>query len=311
MNSSFSTVNPNLQLAWDSTSLGAFKECPRKYELSIIRGMVPRHESVHLTFGLHYHAALELYDHARAEGKSHDEATIAATRHALTATWDAAKGRPWASDDANKNRLTLVRSVIWYLEQFATDPLQTIILANGKPAVELSFRMELEYQAKITGEKFMLCGHLDRLAEFNGQTYIVDRKTSKNTIGSDFFDKFSPDNQFSCYSMATQVVYSLPTAGLIVDAAQVAVTFSRYQRGFVTRHQSQLDEWYRDLGYWLTVAQLCAQQAYWPQNDKSCGNYGGCPYRKICSKAPSVRDEWLNAEFVKRVWDPLLVRGDI
>ena len=30
-NSSFSTEIPNLQLAWDSTSLGLLKECPRKY----------------------------------------------------------------------------------------------------------------------------------------------------------------------------------------------------------------------------------------------------------------------------------------
>ena len=311
MNSSFSTINTNLQLAWDSTSLGALKECPRKYQLSIIEGWVPRRESVHLTFGLHYHAALERYDHARAEGASHDEATIKALRYALEVTWNRELSRPWLSDDPNKNRWTLVRTIAWYLDQFESDPLKTVVLKNGKPAVELSFRLELDYKSKLTDEKFILCGHLDRVVEFNEQIYVADRKTSKNTIGTDFFDKYSPDNQFSVYTLAMQIIYSLPTAGLIVDAAQVAVTFSRFQRGFVPRHQAQLDEWYRDLGFWLTAAQLHAQAGYWPLNDKSCNNWGGCPYRGICSKAPSVREEWLKADFHKRTWDPLQVRGDI
>lgn len=311
MNSSFSTELPSLQLAWDSTSLGALKECPRKYQLSIIQGWVPRATSVHLTFGLHFHAALERYDHAKCDGKSHDEAQRIAVRYAMEATWDQKIGRPWISDDPNKNRFTLVRSVSWYLEQFADDPLETIVLANGRPAVELSFRMETSIQTRSVDERFMLCGHLDRLALFNGEPFIVDRKTTKTTISQDFFSKFSPDNQFSTYATGTKVVYALPVKGLIVDAAQVAVTFTRFQRGIVNRSESQLEEWYKDLHWWLMQAEAYATQEYWPMNDKSCGNYGGCPYRDICSKSPSTRDEWLRAKYDKRIWDPLQVRGDI
>lgn len=309
-NSSFSQQVPHLQLAWDSTSLGAFKECPRKYQLGIVLGKVPRRESVHLSFGQHYHSALEAYDHAKAAGADHAAAMIVAVRRAMDLTWNKALGRPWISDDPNKNRMTLIRSVVWYLDQFEDDPVQTVILANGKPAVELSFRMRTSYTT-AGGEPFMLCGHLDRLGIFQGDTYILDRKTSKSQLTEGFFAKFSPDNQFTLYTLASKIVYGTPVRGLIVDGAQIAVTFTRFQRGFVARTEAQLEEWYRDLGIWLTYAEHCANQSYWPMNDKSCNNYGGCPYREICSKSPSIRDQWLSAEFHDRTWDPLQIRGDI
>lgn len=306
---SFSPDIPGLQIAWDSTSLGALKECPRKYELNIVHGITPRNISVHLTFGLHYHAALEHYDHAKCAGADHAAATRAAVRYCLEATWDHERQRPWASDDSNKNRFTLTRSVVWYLAQFEHDPVETVVLANGKPAVELSFRMELSYMAP-TEQPYMLCGHLDRLGVFNDQVWILDRKTSKSTLGSDFFSKYSPDNQFSIYMLGAGVVYKTPAVGLIVDAVQVAVGFSRYARGFVNRTQAQLEEFYKDLGFWITAAERYAEAEYWPMNDKSCSNYGGCPYRDLCAKDPRTRDQWLSG-YHTRMWDPLKVRGDI
>jgi PD-(D/E)XK nuclease superfamily len=309
-NSSFSQVIPNLQLAWDSTSLGELKACPRKYFYSIICGFQPRSISVHLTFGLHYHKALEVYDHFRSRGSDHQSATRMAIRQVLSDTWDPVLKRPWASDDSNKNRLTLLRSVVWYLDQFEIDSLETVQLKDGKPAVELSFRLLTNYTSP-TGEPFLLCGHFDRVAKFNNQAYIVDRKTSKSQINSDFFDKFNPDNQMSLYAFASQVVYEVPVAGVIIDGAQIGATFTRFQRGFTLRTESQLEEWYKDLGVWLVQASVYAANNHWPMNDKSCGNYGGCPFRPICSKPEAVRAEWLKAGYARRIWDPLQIRGDI
>jgi hypothetical protein len=309
-NSALSSLIPNLQIAWDSTSLGLLKECPYKYRLAILEGWQPRRISVHLTFGLHYHAALERYDHARFAGEGHEAATILAVRYALEATWDKELGRGWISDDKYKNRLTLVRTVVWYLEQFRDDPIETVRLANGKPAVELSFRYEIGYESP-SGEPYLSCGHLDRMGTFQDQTYIIDRKTSKSIIDQSFFEKFSPDNQFSTYALAGSMVYSLPIQGIIVDGAQIAIGFSRFARGIVQRTPEQLAEWHRDLGMWLRTAEGYAKAGHWPQNEKSCGSYGGCQFRGVCAKSPSVRERWLKADFTKRIWDPLQVRGDI
>src|SRR5438046_4651295 len=67
LNTSLSVVQSGMQLAWDSTSMGLLKECPRKYQLSILEGWTPKRTSVHLLFGLWYHGALERYDHAKSD----------------------------------------------------------------------------------------------------------------------------------------------------------------------------------------------------------------------------------------------------
>jgi hypothetical protein len=309
-NSSFSTSQPLLQLAWDSTSLGLLKECPRKYYLSIICGYASRTESPHLTFGLLMHGAKERYDHAKARGESHDDAVLRAVRYAMENTWDEALQRPWSSGHNEKNRFTLVRTVVWYFEEYCDDALETVILANGKPAVELSFSFPTEYRTQ-SGEPLLLCGHIDRLAKLGGEARPCDVKTTGSTISEKTFAAFTPHNQFSLYSIASKVLFDVPARGLIVDVAQVAVTFSRFERREVPRTEEMLDEWYSELGDWFRLAESCATAGRWPANEQSCDRYGGCAFRRVCSHGPSARDLWIRADFVTRVWDPLRVRGDI
>lgn len=309
---SFSKQHPELQLAWDSTSMGAFKRCQRYYYYSIVLGWVPRDESVHLKFGLIYHAALEVYDKVRARGGSHEMGMREATRLALTQTWDPLRKRPWNSDHKYKNRFTLVRSVVWYLDKLAEhDVLETITLSNGHPAVELSWRFNLDRNTSQTSEPLLLCGHLDKLAKWEGSSWVVDHKTSVYALDERFFDRYSPDNQMSTYSYAGAVCFDQRIKGVIINGVQVLIEGTRFQRGFVTRTTSQLEEWRSDLDYWLSLAEHCATTGYWPQNDMACGLFGGCAYRQICGKAPSVRADWLKATYVQRSWDPLQIRGDI
>lgn len=311
-NSSFSRELPGLQLAVDSTSLGEYKLCPRKYYLGIIQGWQPRQTSVHLEFGLWLHGARERYDHWRAKDIQHDEALTMVLRWVLTQTWDARLQRPWFSDHKYKNRYTLVRTVVWYLDQFGqNDPLTTVRLANGKPAVELSFSFSIESYAESTGEAYTLCGHLDRLASLGTETYVVDIKTTSGSLGPSWISQFTPGNQFSLYSLAGRVVYEQPVAGIIVDGVQVAVGFSRFERALIPRSESQLDEWLADTKFWLRQMEQSAIAEHWPQNDKACSLYGGCPFQPICSKPPASREQWLQTSFTRRIWDPLQRRGDI
>lgn len=292
--------------------MGTFKQCPRKYYYSIVLGWVPRDESVHLKFGLMYHAALECYDKVRARGGSHTMGMREATRLAMTQSWDELRVRPWNSDHKYKNRWTLVRSVVWYLDKLAEhDVLETITLANGRPAVELSWRLDLNRVSTQTGESLLLCGHLDKIALWEKAVWIVDHKTSLYALDERFFERYSPDNQMSTYSYAGGVCFNQSIQGVIINGVQVLIEGTRFQRGFVIRTQSQLEEWRTDLDYWLSLAEHCAQVGYWPQNDQTCGLYGGCAYRQICGKAPSTRELWLKASYTQRSWDPLQVRGDI
>lgn len=362
----------NIQFAWDSTSLGWFKTCPRLYQYSMIEGWRSRSKSVHLDFGSFYHSALELYDRKIAEGAAHGEALEAAVRYCLEVTWvreedwtgnkcpdcsghgmkpdsdgeeikcDACGGtgdefsikrsEPMDWGHNLKTRETLVRSVIWYLEQFgASDPAKTIILANGKPAVELSFRMEMDWgptsyveddELKIVPgaiyevehymypnkQPYIISGHLDRVVEFNDGIYVMDRKTSSSTISPHYFEQYEPDNQMSLYTFAAKVIYQTPVRGVIIDAVQIAVGFSRYARGFTFRTDAQIEEWLEDTKRWLALAEQYAVAGFWPMNDRSCHHYGGCAFRKVCSKSPEVRNRFLKSDFIKHKWNPLQPR---
>lgn len=318
-NQAFSEQLPALQIFWDSTSLGALKKCPRYYQLTIVEGWSARGRKLDLEFGLFLHAARERYYHARASGADHDAAVDAAFDWLLTATWDETLDRPWIGDQY-KNRFTLARTLVWYLDQWEHDPLATVIQADGKPAVELSFRFALDF-GPYGGEfsydpikdeggetKFYLCGHLDRLVRFNDRLWISDLKTTKNALDAWYFAQFSPHNQMSCYSLGGQVALSEPCAGIIIDAVQIGVGFSRSVRGQVQRTQAQLEEFLRSLRVLLTQAETYARANFWPMNETQCWN---CEFRSICAKSPNVREKWLAADFVRRTWDPTVARGDV
>src|SRR5580693_8242356 len=195
----------NIQVAWDSTSLGWLKVCPRLYYYQMIEGWASNEESVHLRFGQEYHHALQDYDVLRAAGIRHNDAVHDTVRELLIRTAD------FDPDHKTKTRSGLVRTVIWYLDQFRNENTKTHILADGKPAVELSFRFELDWgpasakeqtwideDSGITGNKYkqtqpyILSGHLDRVIDLNGDLFVMDRKTTTAAPSSWFFSNSSP-----------------------------------------------------------------------------------------------------------------------
>jgi hypothetical protein len=291
--------NTNFQWAWDSTSLGAFKTCPRKYYYTMIEQWRPRAEAIALTFGIAYHKGLELYDKFKAQGDSHDEAEQEVIAFAMK--------QAIPEGDTRRTRFTLARSLAWYLEQFKNDPCETVILADGRPAVELSFRLEL-HQEGPTGKGYILCGHLDRLVNFNGALWVMDRKTTGSALSTAYFSNFNPDNQMSQYTFAANIVTGKIAHGVIIDAAQLAVGFTRFQRAFTQRTPNQLEEWLQNTLSYIRQAERCAECGDWPMNDSSCSKFGGCPFRSVCSKDPSVRETFLRADFEKRIWNPLECR---
>lgn len=297
MNPSF--VDGYLQRAWDSVSLSALKKCPRYYQLSLIEEWRKKAEAIPLVFGIAYHKALEIYDNARAQGADFVEAQRTAIRFCFQ--------QSFTSDDNRRTRATLIRAVCWYLEQFKHDPCETVLLKNGRPAVELSFRIELPVTSP-SGEPYLLCGHLDKLVMFNDKLWVLDRKTTGMTLSQNYFATYSPNTQMSQYTFAGKIITSEPVAGVIIDAVQLAVGFNNYQRAFTTRTQPQLDEWLGDVLRYVAMAERFAAERYWPMNDTACSMYGGCPFRDVCSKDPAVREAYLKGDFEKVQWNPLQVR---
>ncbi len=297
-----------VQFAWDATSLSNYVRCPRYYQYVNLEGWQPNATSPHLIFGGLFASALEHYFKHLAEGDDTETALRRVVHTALINSWEYERdedgsaipgtGQPWDSFHNTKTRATLIRSIVWYFEHFEDDPTETIILANGAPAVELSFSLPVE-------DGIIFCGHLDRLVDYGGP-YVMDQKTTGSTITPRFFDGFSPDMQMSMYAFAGKAVFGIPVQGVIIDAAQIAVGFTRFERGFIHRPQPVLEEWYENTMHIIASARHATEENFFPMNPASCGNYGGCQFRKICSRSPEHRNNFLRADFHRTErWDPL------
>ena len=288
-----------LQYALDSTSLGAAKKCLRYYHYSIIEGWRKKDESVHLRFGGELAKWVEFYWKCRfANGDDHEAALDETVGWMLYSILD------WNPDHPKKNRETLVRSVIWYLDAYKNDPAKPIILANGQPAVELSFKIELPWEA-APGQPYIYCGHMDRIADYAGDNFVVDEKTTAGGIGAYFFNDFNPSTQMTGYTFAGKVIFGIPIAGVIIDAIKVVTGFTEFARGFTMRTEGQLAEWLEDTKHWTEIIKFAVERDYFPQNDQSCHQYGGCVFREVCSQDPMVRKEFLETYFEVNRWNPL------
>jgi len=335
-----------IQYAWDQTSMGLLKTCPRLYQYEMLEGWSAKDENTHLRFGGEYHQALQDYDLSRAAGISHDDSIHDVVRELLIRTADFAPD-PDSKAGKYKSRDALIRTVIWYLDGVRkNDNYQTYIMSNGKPAVELSFRFELPYGPEgakgahgvtvfepgqtvadsvvelVQIQPYLLCGHLDRVchpAQSPDELYIEDHKTTTTTLGDYFFNQFAPNNQMSWYTFGGQMVLEMPIKGIIINGVQLMIKdpdtgepATRFVRGFTLRTKDQLEEWATDLSRWFNIAEWYAEADYWPMNDTACDKFGGCKFREICAKSPSVREIYLRSHFNKLEekdrWNPLKSR---
>jgi PD-(D/E)XK nuclease superfamily len=291
------------QWAWNSSTLGPAKDCARKYYYEVILGYVMKEENVHLVFGGAFAKAVERYHRLLTEGATHDDALHSVVHQAMLETHGQLEPDALADMRGSakvKTREILIRSIIWYLEEYKDDPCETIVLADGKPAVELTFKFPIT-------DEIWLTGHLDRLVNYAGNTYVQDQKTTGASIGSWYFKRYNPDNQMSLYTIAGEVMWKTPVHGVIIDAVQVAVGFTKFERGMTQRTPEQNQEWLKDAVYWIERTWEAEKQG-WPMNDSACQKYGGCPFIEVCSKSPQVRGDYLEGGYVKRVVNPLEVR---
>lgn len=303
-----------LQFAWDSTSLGYLKTCPRLYYYHMIMGYVAKDESIHLRFGSEYHSAIQDFENFRADGLSRDDALRETIRQLLLRIKD------WDPDTSTKagtykNPRTLLQLVVDYFDNYRDDAAKTLILENGRPAVELTFKFSLDFAPVGHPEQpYLLCGHLDRVVDINENLFTVDHKTSQSTIGDYWFKQFNPSNQMTLYTFAGKVVMGMEIKGVVIEGAQIGLEqfTTKFARGFTYRSDDLIDEWIADLEYWLNAAEAFADAGHWPMNDTSCDKFGGCRFRDVCSKNPSVRDTYLKNDFIQlpqeERWNPLKSR---
>jgi hypothetical protein len=308
---SFSHEVPGRQLVLDSTSVRAMFHCPRRYYYELILGLRTPQKSRDLEFGLAYQHALVEYEYGRSCGDTHDDAVRGALKAGLTHGKDLPLDPKADGPDSrpiSKRKDTLALAIVTYCDQFGiNDPIQTIQLANGKPAVELTFRFGSGIGFD-DGEEVEFSGHLDRAASSgpDSPVYIVDNKTTGKSINSDYVLQYTPDPQISHYYIGGKVAFNFQVSGILIDACQVLANAVDLKRFPVGRTASQISEYYQNVEALVHAYDGYRARRYWPMNESACHI---CPFRRgLCSHDPGVRGLHAKHDFVRRVWDPAVPR---
>lgn len=286
----------------DHTSLAMFKECPQKYYLGIVCGYRLNTAAPPLVFGSAYHEGLEVFDREIAKGRSRDEALIASIRAALKFSLPPG--------DSSRTRETLIRALVWHEENYRHDVAELHILPDGKPAVELSFRIELPFHFHGSDSPVLYCGHIDKIVNYQGRLFAMEHKHTKSGLSDFYWLRYTFSSQISGYHLACETNFSTEIGGAIIDATQVGATFARFGRRIVSRVKAHQQEWLLDTHYWLEQLNGSFLTDRWPHNHESCSKYGGCQFRDVCFASPLVRDSHLRTHYRVERWDPLKNRGD-
>jgi hypothetical protein len=160
--------------------------------------------------------------------------------------------------------------------------------------VELPFTLQLDHDV-------MLRGRMDRIVRYAGEPFVHDSKTTGSSISGYYFKRFDLDTEMTAYSLAAEVVFHSPVKGVLIDAMQIAVGFSRFERSITYRTSEQLKEWLHDVKYHIRMAWEAPEHGY-PMRLSSCQKFGGCPFLDVCRRDPRVREEQLNTSYVERAY---------
>lgn len=304
LNEAFSKKNPLLQLVWDATSLGTLKECPRKYYYQVVRGYMPRQAALALSYGIALHEGLEGFYRREAKGQDF-ESNVLDTIEALMKS--SLRKEIDSYEDPQRNSFSLVNTVLGYLDHYRLEEEKTLVFSDGTPGVELHFQFEAGLES-ASGEKFSFAGHIDRLVKSPTGIFIVDHKSTTRPLTGFYFAQYNPDTQMSLYSIAGDICYATPIKGVLIDAINIKT--GEFSRQMTLRSKEYLEEWLAEQEQWLTLAEYFAATGHFPQNDKSCHKYSGCPFKDICTAPQGLRNSILQEDFIKRLWDPSKPRGE-
>lgn len=313
----------------DSTLIGAYKSCPRKFFLGHVEHYKLKSQSVHLHAGGAFAKGLEVARNAYFSGVAETPVreTILTPEGApgFHLTWkhqscplgDAALsealgmgallvayGDFQCPEDSAKSASRMAGALEFYFDSYplGADGMEPIVLPSGKRGIEISFAEPLELLHPETGNPLLYCGRLDMAASYAGGVYGEDDKTT-SSLGASWSKQWDLRSQFTGYCWGLGKI-GIPLQGFVVRGVSILKTKYDTQMAITYRPQWMIDQWYEMTI--STVKDMLRDYAagYWkPVFDQACTDYGGCTFRQPCMSPQP--DDWLNTYFERRVWSPL------
>lgn len=284
----------------DSTILGTFRSCPKKFEYQYLRHWKPIAQSVHLVAGGAFASGIEAARNSFYVLNQGAELAEAAGLLALVKHY----GDFECPADSAKSLERMCGALEYYFSCYplGADGAEPITLAGGRRGIEFSFAEPLAIKHPVTGDPILYTGRSDMIAERAGGIYIYDEKTT-SSLGASWGRQWEMRSQFTGYGWAA-AKQGIKTQGSIVRGISILKT--KYDTLEVPTYRSEyeLERWeaqtIRDIRRMISMW----EEGYWDWSlDGACTEYGGCSFVSVCKSSDPAT--WLPVKFQQKVWDPL------
>lgn len=317
---------------YDNTRVSCMKTCPRKYYFRHRRDWVREGKKAALTFGLAWHAAMDVvWDQAKSSLSDLSLAQLAMISFMQTWTDEGFPSQEEWSPEldtyyAPRTPGIAHEMLIAYISQ-RRDFIRDVEVLS----IEQPFAVPLD-------DSTFYIGRLDKVFRMKGKVIVAEHKTTSlykkdGPFRDSYLESWSPKGQIDGYIHAIHMLYGEEAHAVWIDAALV---HKKIHDGFkfipVMRQTSQLDAWLYEtqhnimrieqeieaeedqkdqklLDSSMKLESLKYLRA-WPKNDTSCDDFAGCSYRELCKMLPNP----MNVEepplgFKCDHWEPFDVLG--
>lgn len=149
-------------------------------------------------------------------------------------------------------------------------------------------------------------GILDLIVYFamNGKVVTMDHKTTSALYN--FGAKFTPGHQMTgyiigCKTFMDDVADEACINGIMTARRKEGIKPEDFQRfPNVHRDDEELGEFLNNTIATVDRMHHDLERGYFPMHTASCNDFGGCPYKQVCTARPSLRDTVLNTMYVSR-----------
>lgn len=293
-------IRPPFPQVLDSTIVAAFRSCQIKAYFEFFHHWKPRTPSVHLHAGAAFAKGVEATRVAfYLEGMSEQEAVAAGLAALLTAYGDFD-----CPEDSPKSAARMAGALEYFFDQYpmSKDKAVPVTMPGGSKGIEFGFCEPIEAAHPETGDPLLYAGRMDMLCTYMGGLYGDDEKTTSQ-LGASWSKQWDLRSQFTGYCWGARQ-NNYPLLGFIVRGVSILKTKYDTQQAITYRPPWMVDRWYEQLIRDVAAMKQAWAMGYWNYNlDHACTEYGGCPFRKVCLSQD--QETWLEADFEKRVWDPV------
>jgi hypothetical protein len=304
--------NDQINVKINYSSLDILQSCLKKAEYYFVHNLRGDNHSPALIFGSAIHKAMEVWYSSKLEHRhphsvecvdfqnsienmgvvppGHDACARCATVYAFI---DAARTLGLPSCE-NPGARTISKGVE-ILNAFCTERLHddlSVVYDTHGPIIERYFEFPI---AESKTAKITYFGTIDLvLKDEKGRLYVCDHKTTQS-FGKDFFNRISPNFQYTGYVLGAVQSLGLDVSDFLVNGIQVTKTLApAFVRQTVTIGPEQFAELEAAVLFWVSSYAQCSQLNAFPQScPNSCCMWGGCSYQDLCIAPLAVREKMI------------------